>query len=225
VSTCPDESCAIPLPRIDLQQWKNRALFLAWFTVSFNLLEGGVSVAFGLAEDSVALWGFGFDSFVEVASAVVVLWRLRGALEAQALQKERRATLVIGTLFLLLAAAVMAGSAFQLLARHRPDSSLPGVIVSLVSLAVMIWLWRAKLAAAKALDSSTLRGDAACSLACIQLSAVLLAGSLVSMLLPVLWMADGVAACLLALLIAKEGFEMVRAARKADFKGGCGCHD
>lgn len=215
----------MPQAAADLRKWKTRALLLAWFTVSFNLLEGGVSVAFGLAEDSVALWGFGFDSFVEVASAMVVLWRLRGTLEAQALQKERRATLVIGSLFLLLAAGVMAGGAFQLLGRHRPDSSLPGVIVSLVSLAVMFWLWRSKLAAARALDSSTLRGDAACSLACIQLSGVLLGGSLVSMLFPVLWMADGVAACLLALLIAREGFEMVRAARKADFKGGCGCHD
>ena len=213
------------LPADGATNWKRRALLLAWFTIVFNLVEGGVSVAFGLAEDSVALWGFGFDSFVEVGSALVVLWRLRGALEARAQQKERNATMAIGVLFLLLAAGVLAGSAFQLLGRHRPDSSLPGVVVSLVSLAVMFWLWRAKLAAARGLDSATLKGDAACSLACIQLSAVLLAGSLVSALIPAAWMADGLAAALLALLIAREGVGMIRAARKPDFQGGCGCHE
>lgn len=225
MSTCNDGSCALSGPAQDLDRWKRRALFLAWFTVAFNLVEGGVSVAFGLAEDSVALWGFGFDSFVEVASALIVLWRLRGALEAQALQKERRATLAIGVLFLVLAVGVVAGSAVQLLSRHRPDSSLPGILVALVSLAIMFWLWRAKLAAARALDSATLRGDAACSLACIQLSAVLLGGSLVSGLVPAAWMADGVAALLLALLIAREGIGMIRAARRPDFQGGCGCHE
>lgn len=203
--------------------WRRRAIALAWFTVAFNLLEGGVSVGFGLAEDSVALWGFGLDSLVEVASAAVVLWRLRGALEARAQQRERQATLAIGGLFLVLAAGVLAGSAGQLLGRHRPDSSLPGILVALVSLAVMAWLWRAKLAAAVALDSATLRGDAACSLACIQLSCVLLGGSLVSGLFPALWWADGLAAAVLALLIAREGAAMVRAARRPDFQGGCGC--
>jgi len=196
-----------------------RALALAWFTVAFNLLEGAVSVAFGLAEDSVALWGFGLDSLVEVASAGVVLWRLKGA----ALDRERTATLAIGTLFLVLAAGVLLGSAGQLLGRHRPESTLPGTLVALVSLAVMAWLWRAKLATARALDSAALRGDAACSLACIQLSGVLLGGSLVSGLWPALWWADGAAAAVLALLIAREGVAMARAARRADFQGGCGC--
>lgn len=203
--------------------WRRRALALAWFTVAFNLLEGAVSVGFGLTEDSVALWGFGLDSLVEVASAGVVLWRLRGALEARALQRERQATLAIGALFLLLASGVLLGSASQFLGRHRPDSSLPGILVALVSLCVMAWLWRAKLAAAAALDSAALRSDAACSLACIQLSCVLLGGSLVSGLFPALWWADGLAAAVLALLIAKEGVAMVRAARRPDFQGGCGC--
>jgi len=199
--------------------WHRRALALAWFTVAFNLLEGAVSVAFGLAEDSVSLWGFGLDSLVEVASAGVVLWRLKGG----AVDRERTATLAIGVLFLVLAASVLAGSASQFLGRHRPDSSLPGILVALVSLAVMAWLWRAKVATARALDSAALRGDAACSLACIQLSGVLLGGSLVSGLWPALWWADGAAAAVLALLIAREGLAMVRAARRADFQGGCGC--
>ena len=49
---------------------------LAWFTVGYNILEGLVSVAFGLKDSSLSLFGFGLDSFIEVLSAVIVLWRL-----------------------------------------------------------------------------------------------------------------------------------------------------
>lgn len=205
-------------------RWKSRARFLAWFTVGYNLLEGMVSIAFGVSDDSVALWGFGLDSLVEVASALVVLWRLRGDLHARATERERTATLAIGVLFLVLALSIAAGSALQLRAGRHPDSTLPGMVIAVASLSFMVWLWRAKAAAARALDSPALAGDAACSLACIQLSAVLLAGSAAYALLPRLWWADAAAGLGLAVLIAREGTGMIRAARKPDFQGGCGCH-
>lgn len=210
----------------DPAQWRRLALRLAWFTVAYNLLEGGVSIAFGVSEDSVALWGFGFDSLVEVGSALVVLWRLRGDLAAQAGARERRATLAIGGLFLLLAAGIVTGSTLQLLAGRHPETTLPGTVIALLSLSFMLWLWRSKLAVARALASPALAGDAACSLACIQLSAVLLAGSAAFALFPRLWWADAVAGLGLAVLILREGVTMIRAARRPDFAGGCGCgHD
>jgi divalent metal cation (Fe/Co/Zn/Cd) transporter len=208
----------------DPSAWLRRARLLAWFTVGYNLLEGFVSIAFGFSDDSVALWGFGLDSLIEVASALVVLWRLKAGLTARATERERKATLAIGILFLVLAGVVVGGSLLQLAQRHHPATTLPGLLIALASLSFMVWLWRAKGAAARALDSAALASDAACSLACIQLSGVLLAGSLVFWLLPGLWWADAVAACALALLIAKEGWSMVRAARSPGFGGGCGCH-
>jgi divalent metal cation (Fe/Co/Zn/Cd) transporter len=87
----------------------------------------------------------------------------------------------------------------------------------------MAYLWRAKLGAARALDSAALAADAACSRACIQLSVVLFAGSLLFLLFPALWWVDGAAALGLALLIGKEGLGMIRAARSRGFTGGCGC--
>lgn len=207
-----------------VNHWRSRALLLAWLTVGYNLLEGGISIAFGVAEESVALWGFGLDSLVEVGSALVVLWRLRGDLQARATERERRATLLIGGLFLVLALSVAGGSLHQLLAREHPDTTLPGVVIAALSLSFMVFLWRAKLRAARALDSAALRSDAACSLACIQLSGVLMAGSVVFMVFPALWWADAAAGLLLACLIAREGLEGIRAARRPDFTGGCGCH-
>jgi divalent metal cation (Fe/Co/Zn/Cd) transporter len=208
------------------EQWAARARFLAWFTIGYNLLEGLVSMGFGWADDSMALFGFGADSFIEVGSALLVLWRLKEAAgcRSEALARERKAALGIGLLFVVLACGIAGSAGFQLLSRHHPETTWPGLLVSLASLGFMFWLWRAKRQAAVALDSRTLEGDAACSLACIQLSCVLFAGSLAYLAFPGLWWADAAAAIVLAGFIAKEGIEGIRAARRPDFTGGCGCH-
>jgi divalent metal cation (Fe/Co/Zn/Cd) transporter len=160
------------------------------------------------------------DSVIEVASALLVLWKL---LDHGNLQRERKATLTIGRLFLFLAAGIGGGAILQLTAQRHPPTTVPGLVISALSLACMAFLWQAKLRAARALDSATLEADATCSLACLQLSVVLGIGSLVFLLSPTLWWVDAVAALGLALLIGREGLGMVRAARSATFTGGCGC--
>lgn len=54
-----------------------RALRLEYLTVGWNIVEGLVAIAAGMAAGSVALLGFGIDSFVESASGSVLIWRLR----------------------------------------------------------------------------------------------------------------------------------------------------
>jgi len=215
-----------PSPSAPRPSWLAYAKFLALFTIVYNLVEGLVSMGFGIADDSIALFGFGADSFIEVGSAFIVLWRLRetSGCATTALRRERRAVISIGVLFVLLAAGISISSILQLGTHGHPGTTMPGLIVSLASLAFMFWLWRAKRNAAKALDSRTLEGDAACSLACIQLSAVLFVGSLLFILAPALWWVDASAGLVLAVFIAKEGLSSIRAARKPDFSGGCGCH-
>ena len=204
-------------------QWRRRALWLSALTIVYNLAEGLVSMAFGWADDSIALFGFGADSFIEVASALLVLWKL---LDHGDLQRERKATQSIGWLFLALAMGIAAGSALQVAAQRHPPTTVPGLVISVASLSFMAFLWRTKRQAARALDSATLAADAACSLACLQLSGVLFVGSLSFLLAPALWWVDAVAALGLALLIGREGIGMVRAARSPHFTGGCGCgHD
>lgn len=208
-------------------RWRAYARFLAVFTVVYNLVEGLVSMGFGWADDSIALFGFGADSFIEVGSALIVLWRVakdESGCAATRLKKERRATLAIGVLFLLLALGTALGASLQLKAGSHPDTTLPGLVVSILSLLFMIWLWRSKLHAARALDSRSLEGDAACSLVCLQLSSVLFLGSLLFAFRPSLWWADAVAALILAVLIVREGAGAIRAALRPDFSGGCGCH-
>lgn len=204
-----------------------KAVLLSWFTVAYNIVEGVVSIALGISDESVALAGFGADSFIEVASALLVLWRFRGEVgdaKEISLERERRATLGIGILFMLLAVGTVAASGFQLFNKSHPETTLPGMVIAALSLSFMFYLWQAKLKVGHALDSSTVLKDAACSLACIKLSVVLLLGSVVYLLLPQLWWTDSAAALLLSIFIGKEGWETIEAARKEDFDGGgCGC--
>lgn len=201
-----------------------RARWLAWFTIGYNLVEGVIAVAFGVGDESLALFGFGVDSFIEMASAVFVLWRLRAELAgaAVATRRERIASIGVSTLLMLLGVGTLVGSGWQLHLHQHPATTLPGLVIAIVSLSFMFWLWRSKLAVAVKLGSRTLRQDAACSLGCIQLSMTLLAGSLLYAVAPGLWWADSAAAIVIAMLIVREGWMGLRAV----FRGqgaGCGC--
>lgn len=199
-----------------------RARWLARFTIAYNVVEGVVSMAFGAGGESLALFGFGVDSFIEVASAAMVLWRLRAEFDGTAVAagRERLAGMWVSGLLIALGLGTIAGSVLQLARHGHPDTTLPGVVISVLSLSFMFWLWRSKRAVAIALDSRTLRQDAACSLGCIQLSLTLLAGSLLYWLSPALWWADSTAAIVIAALILREGWSGLLAARRG---AGCGC--
>lgn len=208
----------------DRGQWVRRARLLAWFTIGYNLLEGVVGIGYGIADESLALLGFGIDSFIEMSSAFFVLWRLGAELSGHERQarRERRAGLAIAILLVLLGVGTILGSGWLLWTRQHPGSTLAGGIIAAVSLSFMFWLWRAKLAAAAALGSQTLHQDAACALGCISLSATLLIGSIIYAVAPVLWWVDAVAAIVIALLIVREGIGGLRAVT-AGSAGGCGC--
>jgi hypothetical protein len=161
------------------------ALWLGYFTVVYNLLEGLVSVYFGAQDEALTLFGFGIDSFIEVLSglgiiAMVIRIRRNPGMPRSAF--ERTALRVTGTSFYLLAAGLLATAIYNLVTRHRPETALPGLIVSLVSISFMYALVAAKRKVGHALDSAPILADANCSLVCIYMSLVLLAASLVYLL-------------------------------------------
>jgi divalent metal cation (Fe/Co/Zn/Cd) transporter len=217
----PDPTVAMPTVP---DAWVRRAIVLARITIGYNLIEGVVSVAFGASDDSLALFGFGLDSFIEVASAMLVLWRLQAERHHAVVRaaRERRTGQAIAVLLVLLGLGAIAGSVWRLLHHEQPDTTLPGAIIAVLSLGFMAWLWRAKLAVATLIGSRTLHQDAACSFACIQLSCALLAGSVLHLLMPALWWADSVAAIAIALLILREGIGGLLAVARGE-AGGCGC--
>ena len=185
-----------------------RAQQLAGFTVAYNLLEGAVAIGAGLAANSQALVGFGFDSGIESISAAVLLWRI--GVERREPQRAKRvehtAERLIGTSFLILGAYVAFEAIADLLNRERPDTSVVGLVVTALSLVVMPLLARRKRRVADALDSNAARADAAQTMACVWLSVVVLIGLALNAALD-WWWADPVAALAVVVLLLNEGRE------------------
>ena len=199
---------------IDRLSLVRRGFHLAVFTVAWNLLEGIIAIVSGIFAGSVALVGFGVDSFVEVASGIVVGWRFSYEMsdrsEEQTEKAERWAAHIAGTLLLMLAAYLLIDSSRRLLGFGRkPDSSLPGIALTILSLSIMPILARAKLKTAASLESKALRADAYETIACAWLSATTLAGLALNAAFG-WWWADPVAALVLVPLIAREGLEGLR---------------
>ena len=182
-----------------------RALRLEWFTVSWNVLEAAVAIAAGVVANSIALVGFGLDSVIETASAVILLWRLKQTGEAGE-AAERRAVRLVGVSFFVLAAYVTWEAVSSLMLRETPQASLPGMILAAASLIVMPLLGRAKLRLAREMGSRALAADSQETMACAYLSATLLGGLLANALLG-WWWADPVAALGIVLFLVREGWE------------------
>jgi len=158
------------------------ALWLALFTIGYNLLEGLVSVTLGIQDEALTLFGFGVDSFIELMSGVGILalvLRIRRSPETPRSRFERTALRVTATSFYLLAAGLAASGAYNLITGHKPATTLPGIIIALISIAVMWVLVWGKRRTGHALRCSPILADANCTMVCIYMSLVLLASSLI----------------------------------------------
>jgi divalent metal cation (Fe/Co/Zn/Cd) transporter len=196
-----------------------RGLRLEYLTVGWNLLEGAVSIGAALAAGSVALLGFGVDSFVESVSGLVLIWRLRaeqrGELDEAAVERvEHRAERIVAISLLLLGAYILVDAAWSLVHADRPSASPVGIIVTALALGVMGFLARAKRTTGEALGSRALIIDAFQTTTCLWLSATTLVGLAANALLG-WWWADPVAAIVIALLVLREAIEAWRGEEEA----------
>jgi len=202
-----------------------RAGFLAVFTIFYNLVEGAVSVWFGAADETLALFGFGVDSFIEVISAVGVwhmLQRIRTNNGETRDEFEQRALRITGAAFYLLTAGLTLTAAVNLYQQHKPEATLPGVIISSLSISFMWFLIHHKTKVGTALNSPAILADAACSRACVYLSLVLLAASL-GYELTGIGSLDALGALFIAWLTWREGRESFQKAAGMVCSCSCSC--
>ena len=193
-----------------------RARRLNQFSIGWNVAEGIIAVLAGIAAGSVSLVGFGIDSGIEVAAAVILAWRLHqerrgGCMEAY----DRLATRLIALAFVALAAYVWIEAVADLVNRARPEASLPGLLLAVVSVILMPWLARAKRALAPALGSQAVVADAQQTSLCALLSAVLIVGVGLNVLVG-WWWADPVAALVIGALALEAGRRVWRAESLSD---------
>ncbi len=139
-----------------------------------------VSIYFGTGDDTLALLGFGVDSFVEVISGIGIahmIYRMKYS-EVQTRDAfEKTALRVTGTAFYLLTVGLITGSVLNIIYNVKPETTLPGIIIGIISILTMYWLMKSKLKIGKELNSDAIIADANCTKTCFYLSFILLASS------------------------------------------------
>ena len=189
-----------------------KALSLSYFTVGYNITEGVVSIVAGLLADSIALVGFGLDSFVESLSGSVMIWRLRkhGKISEEDEEKvEKRAVRFVAYTFFILGAYVLYKSVEKLHLHEIPNPSLLGILIAIISIIVMPILFYVKYQTGKSMGSKSLVADSKETLACVFLSGALLIGLGLNYLHG-LWQADPIAGLVIVLYLGKEGVTTIR---------------
>ena len=190
-----------------------RGLRLEFLSIGWNLIEGVVAIAAGIAAGSAALVGFGVDSFVESSSAAVIVWRvlaeLRNGDRTRVQSVERIAQRLVATSLALLGIYVMYESVTALVWQEKPDASLPGMIIAALSLTVMWWLARSIQRVGQQLHSHSIESDSAQTLACWWMSLSLLVGLTLNLLFG-WWWADPAAGIVISIVVFREGWNSWR---------------
>ena len=201
------------------EQLLKLAFILSIITIVYNLLEGGISVFFGAGDNSLTLLGFGVDSFVEVISGLGIahmLIRMKNNLEITRDDFEKTALRITGFSFYLLTAGLVIGAVINIIQQVKPETTIPGLIISLISIITMYFLMNAKLKVGNGLKSDAIIADAKCTKTCLQLSLILLAASLLYQEFHILYI-DTIGSVGIAWLSFREGKESFEKAKKGSF--------
>ena len=209
-------TATVALTTLERASVARRGKVLSRITLAYNAAEGVAAIISGILAGSIALVGFGIDSVIEVVSSVASLWRLhRDPDPVHRARAERLTVKIIGCCFLALAAYVAVDAGHALFTREQPERSIPGLIITILSVVIMPALARAKKRVAVALGSRALVADAAQTSLCAYLSLIVLIGLLLNALLG-WWWADPVAALAMVPIIAKEGVEGLQGEASCD---------
>jgi len=203
-----------------------KAFWLAIITIVYNLIEGTISVMYGLEDETLALFGFGVDSFVEVISGIGILHmviRMQNSDVVTHDKFEKTALTITGYAFYILAIGLVIGSLLNIYYDIKPETTIVGVIVSLISIVTMYFLMNAKLKVGQALNSDAIIADANCTKTCFYLSFILLAASALYALLGIQYF-DSLGSIGIAYFAYSEGKEALDKVKTGNISCGCDSH-
>jgi divalent metal cation (Fe/Co/Zn/Cd) transporter len=209
---------------MDRKKLLNIAIALSIITILYNIIEGVVSIYFGLDDSTLSLLGFGIDSFVEVMSGIGVahmVLRMKVTNVDQHDLFERQALRITGLGFYILTSGIIIGAIFNLIAKNKPETTIPGLIISFISIITMFALMRYKLYIGKKLDSDAIIADANCTKSCFYLSIVLLLSSGLFEIFKIGYI-DIIGSLVIAWFTFKEGREVFEKVRQN--KISCNCN-
>lgn len=199
------------------------AFFLALFTILYNVVEGVISTYFGFEDESLTLFGFGTDSFIEVISGLGVasmILRIEKNPESKRDSLEKTALKITGTAFFILVIGLVITSVYNIYIGHKPVTTFWGVVISIFSILIMWFLVTWKKNVGNKLNSAPILADANCTLVCIYMSVILLISSAVYYFFAVPYI-DSVGTLALSYFAFKEGKECFEKANNSNYSCGC----
>ena len=203
------------------------AFVLSLITIFYNIIEGLISIYFGVGDETLALLGFGVDSFVEVISGIGIahmILRMKYSKVETRDTFEKTALKVTGTAFYLLTVGLIIGSVLNVINDVKPESTLPGIIIAGISILTMYWLMTSKLKVGKALNSDAIIADANCTKTCFYLSFILLAASGLYELFNIAYF-DILGSLGIAYFAFKEGREAFEKVKSGNLMCNCETHE
>ena len=202
-----------------------KAFILSLITIFYNIAEGIISVYFGTGDETLALLGFGVDSFVEVISGIGIahmILRMRYSKVQSRDSFEKTALKITGTSFYLLTIGLIIGSVFNIINDVKPTTTIPGIVVASISILTMYWLMSSKLKVGKELKSDAIIADANCTKTCFYLSFILLGASGLYELFNIAYF-DIIGSLGIAYFAFSEGKEAFEKVKSGNFS--CSCED
>ena len=198
------------------------AFGLAVFTIVYNIAEGLISTYLGFEDESLVLFGFGVDSFIEVISGIGIahmILRIQNHPNSKRDDFERTALKITGVAFYILVLGLIITSVYNIYMVHKPITTFWGVVISIISILIMwvLVLWKRKVG--HQLDSAPILADANCTLVCIYMSVILLLSSGIYELFGIAYI-DSIGTLGLSYFAYKEGKECFE---KANSNKHCSC--
>jgi divalent metal cation (Fe/Co/Zn/Cd) transporter len=185
-----------------------RVRLLSWLSLCAMSVEGVVAIVAGILAGSIALVGFGLDSFVEGCASIIIIWRFTGSrMLSQA--AEHRAQKLVAVQFFVLAPYVAIESVRALAGGGHPDVSVLGMGLAVWSLVTMPLLGIAKQRIADEIGSAATKGEGRQNVLCAYLAGALLIGLAGNAAVGAWWL-DPLVGLLIAGVAVKEGVEAWR---------------
>lgn len=199
------------------------ALLLGIFTLVYNLLEGIISISYGISDETLVLFGFGVDSFIECLSGVgiiAMILRIQRNPNASKTPFEVLALRITGIAFYILTVGLIITAILSIITAHRPETTMVGLVISLISIIVMLALVAAKRNVGRRLESAPILADANCTMTCVYMSVILLVSSLVFQVTGFGYI-ESIGLLGLSYFSFREGREALEKARRG--QDACGC--
>ena len=204
----------------------NFVFYLSLFTIIYNIAEGVISTMVGYSDESLTLFGFGVDSFIETISGIgiaAMVMRIANNPTSKKSEFEITALKITGWSFYLLSGGLLLSAVLSVIQNQQPESTFWGVIISLVSIVAMLVLVYYKKKVGKRLDSKAIIADANCNVVCIYMSITLLSSSFLFEVFHIPFV-DAAGAVGLVYFSIKEGKECFEKAESLNDSCSCG-HD